>query len=336
MTHERDTETAQVQDPLLAFVPMPHRAVFYPYGFPAWIESNSELVLKAAEQSWSHCSCLAEEVPITLRCLVMDGPSGKALSPPVFRAQRNLLTIVADAENHASCDLVNGFAFACVNTAALSNVEYFRLCFLEAMAYSLLTTLRHVALHAACVARNGRGVLLAGDSGAGKSSLAYACACRAWTYISDDASCLLRRTEDNTVVGNSRLFRFRDTVGGLFPEFAGIPHKRRPLQRGKPTIEIRTDCLPAIQTAQSSRVDFVVFLRRSAKRSSTPAWLTPVSKESALNQLCPNVWPPELTVNDEHRAAVARLLKVDTFALHYHDLGSAVDLLEQLVQGKSS
>jgi hypothetical protein len=332
MTHENDVETAPPQDPLLAFVPVPYRATFYPYGFPALIESNSALVLKAAEQSWGHCSRLSEEAPITVRFLVVDGVAGKALSAPVFRAQRNLLTIVADAENHASCDLVNGFAFACVSAAAVANVEYFRLCFLEAMTYSLLNTLRHVALHAACVARNGRGVLLAGDSGAGKSSLAYACACRGWTYVSDDASCLLRRGKDNTVMGNSQLFRFRDTVGGLFPEFAGLPHKRRPLQKGKPTIEIRTDCLPGIQTAQSSRVDFVVFLRRSIKRSASSPWFTPVSRESALNQLCPNVWPPELTVNDEHRAAVARLLKVDTLALHYHDLESAVNLLQQLVE----
>src|SRR6187551_2945639 len=98
MTHEHDVETAPPQDPLLTFVPVPYRACFYPYGSPALIESNSPLVLKAAEQSWGHCVRLDEGDPITVRCIVVDGAPGKALSMPAFRAQRNLMTIVADAE----------------------------------------------------------------------------------------------------------------------------------------------------------------------------------------------------------------------------------------------
>ncbi len=52
----------------------------------------------------------------------------------------------------------------------------------------------------------------------GKSSLAYACACRGWTYVSDDASSLLRSGTERKVIGNSRLFRFRPAAVDLFPE----------------------------------------------------------------------------------------------------------------------
>jgi len=319
-------------DPLLASLAMPWKAEFYPHGFPVSIASNSPAVLAAADKSWGGAQKRFDERPLEVRCLVSHGSSRRCPLPPVVRAQSNLLTGVAGRENFQCCDLEKGFAFAWVTEAVVKNTEFFRYHFLEAMAWCLLDTRHLVSVHAACVALDGRGVLLAGDSGAGKSSLSYACARRGWTYTSDDGTSLVRRDSGRTALGNPRVFRFRGTAGELFPEFSGLRERRR--GNGKPTIEVSTAMLPAIRTAAEAHVDFIMFLnRRDAAERRVE--LRPVSKLEAVNLLWAGVWPPELKSLQEERAAVERLLDAELFELRYRELDAAVDALESVVRRKS-
>ena len=106
------------------------------------------------------------------------------------------------------------------------------------MVYSLLDTQHLLKCHAACVAKNGHGVLFVGGSGAGKSSLAYACARRGWTYISDDGASLVRRRPGRQVLGNPQNFHFRPDARSCFPELRG----RLKLRDGKPTSKYERKC----------------------------------------------------------------------------------------------
>ncbi len=102
-------------------------------------------------------------------------------------------------------DLLQGFSFGWVNAAAISHRNYFRYHFLEAAALAHIVNRHAAPVHAACVERQGRGVLLCGDSGAGKSSLAFACARAGWTYVTDDASFLINGESERRVVGNCHI-----------------------------------------------------------------------------------------------------------------------------------
>ncbi len=324
-------QTASPDDPLLVAIPLSCRAEYYPFGFPVSIVSNSALVLKAAEQSWGGMARRFDERPIEVRCLVVEGAAVDRMPPhPVVRAQRNLLVSVADAQNFYSCDLANATAAAWVTATAVRDFAYFRYHFLEAMAYSLIEMRHLVAVHAACVSLQSHGVLLAGDSGAGKSSLAYACARRGWVYTSDDSSSLLLHGHGRTVLGNPRVFRFRETAGELFPEFRGFVNTRR--ASGKPTIEIRTASVPGVQTSLDAVVEYVIFLNR---RDGAKPGFVPLSCTEAWRRLFFDPWPPELPVRAERHAAVRRLLTAQTYELRYRDLDDAVDRLEELVRGGS-
>lgn len=317
-----------VTDPLHAAISLRFDHVLYPFGFTTKISSNERTVIRAAEESWAIFHQRFREAPIEVRFLVSDFPRKQRLVCPIFRAQSNLLTIVADAHNFASCDLAHGFGFACLTKGTVSNRDYFRYHFLDAMVYTLLDARHVVAVHAACVVKNGSGVLFVGDSGAGKSSLAYACARRGWLYVSDDATSLVRRRTGLLVVGNPQTFRFRPSISALFPELQG-PIKVR---NGKPTLEIRTEGLSKIEVTSECTVEYVIFLNRR-EADVAGASLIPLPREESLRRLLQqNVWPAELCIQEERQAAIERLQAAKLLELTYSELNSAVDLLEQVLR----
>lgn len=315
-------------DPLHVSTPLPYSVEVYPNGFPVSIATNQPAVAAAATESWPEWRQRYSAAPVEVTCLVAGTGKPDAPAPHSFRARRNLFASVADSENFLVCDLTAGFGLTCVTEATVARSEYFRYHFLEAAAYTLLDVLHTTALHAACVVLDGHGILLAGDSGAGKSSLAYACARRGWTYVSDDATTVALRDQGRTVLGNPRAFRFRETAGRLFPEFEGITHRRR--GNGKPTIEVPTASLPGIRTALEAHIDYVVFLKRRGAKGAA-ADLAAVAKDEAVRRLywCP--YPAELPTGRNCIAAIERILGAEAFEMHYRDLDAAVDRLQQLV-----
>lgn len=62
------------------------------------------------------------------------------------------------------------------------------------------------------------------------------------------------------VIGHPQKFRFREPVGELFPEFQNLKSTIRAY--GKPTIEVRTQAIEHIRSAEESPVDAIVFLTR--------------------------------------------------------------------------
>jgi hypothetical protein len=197
---------------------------------------------------------------------------------------------------------------------------------LEAIAYTYLDAQHLVAVHAACVAKNGNGFLLFGDSGAGKSSLAYACARRGWTYISDDCTFMLRRNPGRAAVGNPRIFRFRPAASTLFPEIKGPVS----LRNGKPTIEIKSASLPLIDTATGCRINQVIFLNRGVQQDSAPG-LYPVSRAECWRRVsAQNAWPAELCIEWERQDTLETLLDARALQLNYTQCAQAVDWLERV------
>jgi hypothetical protein len=324
-------DNALASDPLRASLSLPFHHVLFPFGFPVQIKTNELAVLRLAEQSWGGFQMRYHYNPIEVRILVSQYASRRRPPVPSFRAQANLLSVVADSRNFAACDLASGIGFAWLTKGTVSNQTYVRHHFLEAMVYALLDTQHLVAVHAACVVKDGHGVLFVGASGAGKSSLAYACTRRGWTYVSDDASSLPRRRTGRVAVGNPQTFRFRPTASLLFPELEGKPS----LRNGKPTVEVRTEQFPDIKTATECTVDYVIFLDRFGCDGEAPR-LTPVDRDESLRRLFQKVWPPELPIHEERLQTVERLLSARLFELTYSACDPAIDLLEQVLRGGKS
>jgi HPr Serine kinase C-terminal domain len=322
-------EPAISGDPLLRNVDLPLRRVYHPLGFSIEVITNSDEVVVAAEESWGRLRRAFSEPALQLRIVLGEGRSGLCPTAPVYRAQRNLLSIVADSRNFAVCDRDQGFAFAWVDGDAIEHPSYLRYHFLEPLALSMLSSSYVVPLHAACVELAGKGVLLCGNSGAGKSSLAFACARAGWKYISDDASYLVRKGSGRVVAGNSHQVRLRPSAGELFPDVKGF--SPTPRTAGKPSIEIPTALLPYVTTASHSTVEYIIFLNRI--ESSAPE-LAPFPKDVAMQWASQS--PAATGDSDEVQAASLRtLLNAQLLELRYSGLEGAVKCLEKLIHGGS-
>lgn len=322
-----------IKDPLLTRVPLDQEGLFYRFGFPLRIRSNSTIPLSAAAISYRGYRQKFDVPPLDVRVLVAETSGPARTEPPVFRSQGNLMTIVIDSENFASLDLNTGFGFGWVTRATADKSDYFRQCFLDVITYCLLEAQYLATVHSACVRYCGVGFLLAGPSGAGKSSLAYACARRGWTYISDDLCVFHRASQVPIIIGHPENFRFRESAGQLFPEFEGLTGTLRPY--GKPSIEIRTASLDGFATADESPVSCVVFLNREGFHGGMPV-LLPVSPEVAWQRLSLSLWAVQLPALEERVEALRRLMDLPLYELRYGPFDAAIDLLETLAENLKS
>lgn len=323
----RNSQPIPEADAVYARVKLPLSIRLYPLGFPMDLCTNSAEVLEAATESWGAMRCLVETKPIQVRVCVLEGTSTGCPPTPVCRVQQHLFCFVADSENYGVSDMERGLSSLWLTQETLKHRRYLRFFFLECGAICLIATRLATGVHAACVSRNGVGVLLCGDSGAGKTTLSYACAKAGWTYVTDDGSFVVHGREDLLVTGNSSQVRFRPESKTLFPEIDG----RDPLQRGekgKPSIEINDADLGGITRAQSATVQYLVFLNR---REGENMPLRRYSKQVVREFLRQGRFsPPEML--PLHYATIDRILEAEVLELRYRDLDWAIEQLETLVE----
>ncbi len=215
------------------------------------------------------------------------------------------------------------FAYAWVTERTVADHVWFRWFYLDAIAGTALAQRHAVPMHAACVERNGIGVLLWGPSGMGKSTLSYACARAGWTFIADDATILPQNGEDCVVTGKPHQARFREDAPRLFPELGAYATRARPT--GKLSIEVPMASLSGIRTAVRCEVKRMVFLDRGHA-----VGLERMGVENALEEMMQHSRSYCAETQARHEKALRRLLRVPSYRLRYERLQDAIEALEGL------
>ena len=306
-----------------------HRRL-YPLGFALNLWTNHRDVVEAADESWAGCHKTFDEEPLELRVLVTNGRSESKPAPPTFRGQGHLLVLAADAHNFASCDLERSIAACWVSCSVAQRRASFRYHYLEAIVHTLLSHRDLTPIHASCVAANGRGVLLSGPPGSGKSSLAFACAMAGLTFVSDDVSYLLRDGDDRTVLGRPQYIRLQPHARMLFSELATYPDSFD--IDGQPMMEVATAKLPKVATSDRCQADHVVFLQRM--ESGEPS-LSTIEHDDALARLTQELPRLDPEVNRSQILSLDRLAKNGSYVLEYSELTPAVnETLRLLKKGR--
>lgn len=298
-------------------------------GFPLDLATNSEDILAAADQIWAQFPPTSGRRAAILRIAV---ESRDATVPPLAsmpRGQNHLISIVHGPDNFAVCDLAASFGFGCLTRDVAHDQSYVRYHFLEPAAYLMIEAAHLSAVHASCVSLHGRGVLLCGEAGAGKTSLAYACTRKGWTYLSDDATHIVRGRTDRKVVGRPFRIRFRESGRHLFPELNQFTPEPRPT--GKLDIEVETSLL-GMNVALESNAAYVVFLNRQGE-AAIPR-IAPFSRVEAARRLETANCYGDDRIRSEQNRALTEFLQSPVVELSYGDLDSAEHMLRTLVESE--
>jgi hypothetical protein len=298
-------------------------ATFHPLGFPVRILTNSQEVLDAARTEWEPWRQAFSEPSITVRVNV-TGTSSDRPPASTFHASGPAFEVISDAGNRARGDTHAGEAVADLTPGAVQNGAWLQYHFLDALVFQLITSPHLTPIHASAVARHGRATLLAGNSHAGKSSLAYACARRGWTYISDDSSPLLRRcVSERLVLGTPHSLRLRPDAPKLFPELA--PHPTTLRGNGKTVLQIPTCLLPIETAPTASAARFVLLDRRPG-----PTRLAAAHKSRVVNHCAQHFYHWDPPILRAQRAAFDTMLDgMELLSLKYSNIDEAIDVLEK-------
>jgi hypothetical protein len=303
---------------------------FFPLGFPVDLRTNSEAILLAARALWPGFEPRFDGRPIRVDVHVVDDDGGtlseQCPPAPVAHMTMPILYSVADGNNFSVANLDEGWTRIVMARATERHRNYVDYFFLGAAPLCHIASWHATPVHAGCVAFKGCGMLLCGDSGAGKSSLSYACARVGWAYTTDDASFLLQDESGIRVLGNCRQVRFRPSAGELFPEIEGL--EITPRAAGKPSIEMPTAELPWMHCVPIASVGYLVFLNR---RGDGPQELAVFSKDVARCYLQQVLFGSAEILNVQYRN-LERLLDLEVLELCYTDLNWAVQRLQMLAE----
>lgn len=320
------SEPVEFGDPILAHQRLDLCAMFYPMGFPVTVATNSEAVLDAAWDGWGRFTPTFNTTPVVLKVAVAEGGPQPCPPTPVCRMRDHIITNIADSQNWAITDLSRLVSTIWVTGETAEHRDYFRYFFLDSAAMGCISSAHATAIHAGCVALDNDAVLLCGESGAGKTTLSYACAQAGWNYVTDDGSYLVHGEDGRLIAGNCHQVRFRPSAEALFPHIRG----HNVMQRagvGKPSIELQIDASSSIQASPTAKARYMVFLARNSEKEELADFPRAVAR-MYLWQTVQCV--PYQTAR--HLAAIDALLEVQTFELRYKSLEWAEERLRQLVR----
>jgi hypothetical protein len=300
-------------------------------------ESNSRQLLRLVDSAFADLPShrLTEQAPrLRVRLLLTSGEEHRTRSapPPLSMLSGDgLLCGATGTSNFVIMSPSQRSALVAVSRGLLRFPYHIRYEFIEFAAFTLASrSQKLVSLHAACVGRAGRGILLMGPSGSGKSTVTLQCLLRGFDILSEDG--VFVEPDELLATGVANFLHVRsESLRWLERARDAELIRRSPVIRRRSgvkkfEIDLRRGAYKL--AASPLRITAVVFL--SPEKAGGQPLLRRLSKSSLLTKLAA---AQAYAVNQPEWGRFSKnLLKIDAFELRRgrHPL-EAADILNTLL-----
>ncbi len=284
-------------------------------------ETNDPRLLEAAVASFGRFRVPDDGRPPLLLRLFVEPDRGAV--PVAFRTHDAVMLITGGPDDVASVDVAAGVGLGFVADSTAADEPTVRRDFIEAMGLVMVTGRGYVVVHAAGVVIGGRGVTLFGPAGAGKSTLAMACARRGLDVFAEDAVFCRVGPTGVELWGMPWTQRLLPDAAERFPELRDYEPALQP--NGEHKLVVDMDAVYPGRAVAMAPAGPVVVLQRG---SSGPTRVVPVTASEAVD-LVEVLWAIERAWTDAHERTAASLIGGGVYRLEMNGTpDEAVDALE--------
>ena len=293
MTGKRRARRSDIVDPFGERIPSPYRERLHIMGGLFEFESNSPELLRLVR--WAYADLprhrVASPVPRFRVRLILASETAAApvaTEAPTLRlySGAGLLAASPGTSTFVTLSPTANTALLVVARDMLPFNYHIRYELIEFAVFTLASRAQGLApLHAACVGRRGRGVLIAGDTGAGKSTLTLHCMLNGFDFVSEDSVFVHPETLRATGVGNFLHVR-DDSLRFLSRRQDVAAIRKSPVIRRRSGVEkFEVDTRNGRYRIASSPLELAAVVFASAKSSGTLARLAPLRRADLLARL---------------------------------------------------
>jgi hypothetical protein len=160
------------------------------------------------------------------------------------------------------------------------------------------------SIHAAALTLRGRGLLIAGDSGTGKTTLTVVLLRAGFGFLGDDTVFLSGDGDTPRVLAFPDEIDLTDQTASFFPELVRL--LELPKRAGFPKRSMHVDDFAFSRIAWESVPSALVF---PGVNGTGRSYVEPMARDEALVELAPNVLLTEASSSQAHLNALARLIR---------------------------
>lgn len=255
------------------------REYYYAAGAVCSLSTNYEQVLEAARGSFSPVEMPPEPVDFSLRFWVDNSDPGKPPWPkPYVRGLDHQVFVGFDVGSSIVADLRTRRVIGRFAPAMAADSAYWGAVIFPMLLTIVSASLGVAELHCACVSKNENGILLAGPSRSGKSTLALALSQAGCSFLSDDRTFCSVNNEEVQAWGLPTRLKLRPEADQWFEEL----HEKPVTDAQDPAFWLEPERLAGVRRVRRCRPTWLLFLER---RDASAFELSPISSAEALSRL---------------------------------------------------
>jgi hypothetical protein len=290
----------QVLDPTdraarLADDTLPLGARFFVAGSVWDLRSNSEDILQAMRETFDQVGG-EQQADLQLRFRVdFAADNAPRWSKPHFRALDHLYYSTYGPCDSMLVDQMSRRVIGSFSPAVACDLSYWKQTILPVLLGIASASIGVTPVHCACVVRGGSGLLLAGESGAGKSTSALSLSLSGFSYLSDDCTYLSRNSSGIRAWGLPTPVKLLPDAVSYFPEL--VSFKPVLSLNGEFALNVDPTEIFSVRRCLSCEPRWLVFLERT--EDSRPL-IKPLSSLQAAARLAADLETMPVSIADQY------------------------------------